>query len=343
MINGAMGRTGMKTVAIRNLRKDFRVKTRQPGTRAAVRSLFHPSYSTVHAVSDISFDVEEGEALAFIGPNGAGKSTTIKMLTGILYPTSGHAEVLGHVPWKERESLAYEIGSVFGQKSLLWYHLPPSDTFSLLQRIYEIPLAEYEARRKRLVDIFEIDELLSIPVRKLSLGQRMRCEIAASLLHSPRVLFLDEPTIGLDVVAKQRIRDLIHVLNKEEQVTILLTSHDLGDVEKLCKRVVVINHGQIVYDGSLRSLQQQYFGSKIIDLRLGEIADGFSCPGATVLKSKDYGIKLQVDTSQYAVGDVLTYILAHHSVVDVNIQDPPLEEIITKMYSARREDKEAQP
>ena len=330
-------------MVIRNLRKDFRVKTRQPGTRAAVRSLFRPSYSTVHAVSDISFEVEEGEALAFIGPNGAGKSTTIKMLTGILYPTSGHAEVLGYVPWQERESLAYEIGSVFGQKSLLWYHLPPSDTFSLLQRIYEIPLAEFEARRKRLVDIFEIGELLSTPVRKLSLGQRMRCEIAASLLHSPRVVFLDEPTIGLDVVAKQRIRDLIHLLNKEEQVTILLTSHDLGDVEKLCKRVVVINHGQIVYDGSLRSLQQQYFGSKIIDLRLGEIADGFACPGATVLKSKDYGIKLQVDTTRNAVGDVLSHILAHYSVVDVNIQDPPLEEIVTKMYGARREDVGTEP
>ncbi|MDP2857417.1 MAG: ATP-binding cassette domain-containing protein, partial [Bacillota bacterium] len=180
----------MKTVVIENLRKDFRVKTRQPGARAAISSLFHPSYSTVHAVSGISFEVEEGEALAFIGPNGAGKSTTIKMLTGILFPTSGIARVLGRVPWEERENLSYEIGSVFGQKSLLWYHLPPSDTFALLQRIYEIPWAQFEARRTRLVDVFEIGELMSTPVRKLSLGQRMRCEIAASLLHSPRVIFL---------------------------------------------------------------------------------------------------------------------------------------------------------
>jgi len=320
-------------VAIEGLRKDFKVKVRKPGASGALSSLFQPAYNTVQAVRGISFQVQEGEALAFIGPNGAGKSTTIKMLTGILYPTGGVASVLGRVPWKERESLSFDIGSVFGQKSQLWYHLPAQDTFALLARIYEVPPDQFRHRSRRLIDLFEIGEVMRTPVRKLSLGQRMRCEIAAALLHSPRVLFLDEPTIGLDIVAKQRMRDLIHLLNREEGVTVILTSHDLGDVEKLCTRVVVINHGDLVYDGRLRALQQQYFRSKVIDLRLSELTGSFFCPGARVLKAKDYGIKLEVDTETHSVGDVMAYILNHYTVLDVNIQDPPLEDIVAGIYS----------
>jgi len=198
-----------------------------------VKSLVRPDYRETRAVAGVCFRVNEGEALAFIGPNGAGKSTTIKMLTGILHPTSGRATVLGRVPWLERERLAFDIGSVFGQKSQLWLHLPPADSLGLLARIYEIPRADYLSRLERLVELFEIGPLMTTPVRKLSLGERMRCEVAAALIHSPRLVFLDEPTIGLDVIARQTIRDLIRRMNREEGVTVFLTSHDVGDASAI--------------------------------------------------------------------------------------------------------------
>jgi ABC-2 type transport system ATP-binding protein len=213
-----------------------------------VRALFKPEYSEVEAVRRLSFQMEAGELLGFIGPNGAGKSTTIKMLTGILHPSGGEAKVLGYVPWKERQKLAFHIGTVFGQRPQLWYHLPAIDTLRLFGKIYELDDRETKKRIDFLADAFEIRDLLETPVRKLSLGQRMRCEVAASLLHRPKLILLDEPSIGLDVVAKQHIRDAIRRMNQEEGVGVLLTSHDAGDLEALCKRVIIINHGQIVYE-----------------------------------------------------------------------------------------------
>jgi ABC-2 type transport system ATP-binding protein len=244
----------LPAIQVQQLTKTFVTREKQPGLRGSVRALFHPVRRETQAVKGITFSVEKGERLAFIGPNGAGKSTTIKMLVGILYPTSGQARVLGKTPWQERKRLAYEIGAVFGQKSQLWYHLPPVDSFELLARIYELDRVAYRRRLAYLVDLFEVSDYLQVPVRKLSLGERMRCEIAASLLHRPRILFLDEPTIGLDVVVKQRIRDLILELNQQEGVTIFLTSHDAGDVEILCKRAMVINHGEVIYDGRVSTL-----------------------------------------------------------------------------------------
>jgi ABC-2 type transport system ATP-binding protein len=235
-------------IDIEQLTKTFVATEKQPGLRGSVRALFRPVRRETHAVKGTTFAVDEGERVAFIGPNGAGKSTTIKMLVGILYPTSGAARVLGRVPWKERQRLAYQIGAVFGQKSQLWYHLPPADSFDLLAHIYELDSTDYRQRLDFLVELFEIEGHLQTPVRKLSLGERMRCEIAASLLHRPRILFLDEPTIGLDVVVKQRIRDLILALNQEEGVTIFLTSHDAGDVEVLCKRAMVFRLGLRRYE-----------------------------------------------------------------------------------------------
>jgi len=216
----------LTAIKVQQLTKTFVTREKQPGLRGSVRALFRPARRETQAVKGITFGVEEGERVAFIGPNGAGKSTTIKMLVGILYPTSGQAQVLGKTPWRERKRLAYEIGTVFGQKSQLWYHLPPADSFDLLARIYELDGVAYRQRLAHLVELFEVGDYLQVPVRKLSLGERMRCEIAASLLHRPRILFLDEPTIGLDVVVKQRIRDLILELNQQEGVTIFLTSHD---------------------------------------------------------------------------------------------------------------------
>ncbi|MDY7077537.1 MAG: ATP-binding cassette domain-containing protein [Chloroflexota bacterium] len=323
----------MTAIQIRQLTKTFVTREKQPGLRGSLRALFHPAHHETQAVKNITFDVEEGERLAFIGPNGAGKSTTIKMLIGILYPTSGQAQVLGKTPWRERKQLAYEIGAVFGQKSQLWYHLPPADSFDLLARIYELDRATYRQRLALLVELFEINDYLQTPVRKLSLGERMRCEIAASLLHHPRILFLDEPTIGLDVVVKQRIRDLILELNQQERVTIFLTSHDAGDVETLCRRAMVINHGEVIYDGKVSTLKRDYIHTKTVSLKLSEPWQGFDSPGVQVLKHKGYGVKLQVNTKFVPIERVAGQLLARYAIADINVDNPPMEEIIARIYA----------
>ena len=260
----------MPAIKANALTKVFRAKVKESGLRGSVSALLRPRYRDVWAVRGIDLTVEKGEVLAFIGPNGAGKSTTIKMLTGILHPTSGAAAVLDLDPLRQRKQLAYRIGSVFGQKSQLWFHLPPQDSFRLLAGIYELGEREFRERFGALVELLELEALLKVPVRKLSLGQRVRCEIAASLLHRPAVIFLDEPTIGLDVVAKQRIRDLIARLNREEGTTIFLTSHDIGDIERVCKRVVIINHGEVVLDEIVKTLKYSYLQKKIISVKYAE-------------------------------------------------------------------------
>lgn len=327
----------MAIITLKELRKTFQVRRKAAGLSGSTRALFRPEYETVDAVKGILLSMEPGELLAFIGPNGAGKSTTIKMLTGILHPTDGEARVLDLVPWRQRQELAFHIGSVFGQKPQLWYHLPPIDTFDLFAHIYELDPAAYRRRRDFLVEAFEIDDLLDVPVRKLSLGQRMRCEIAASLLHSPRIVFLDEPTIGLDVVAKQHLRDTIKRLHAEEQVTIFLTSHDAGDIESLCERAIVINHGQVIFDDAVKVLKRQYLKRKIIEVRFGEALNGTAdevanIPGVTMLKMGRYGIKLALDTAVRPVDAVLQDLMAAHPVVDMNVMDPPLEEVIRDIY-----------
>jgi ABC-2 type transport system ATP-binding protein len=324
-------------IRTQQLTKTFVAAEKQPGLRGSIHSLFRPVRRETHAVKGITFTVEEGERVAFIGPNGAGKSTTIKMLVGILYPTSGSAQVLGRVPWKERQRLAYQIGAVFGQKSQLWYHLPPADSFDLLARIYELDRADYRQRLTFLVDLFEIGDHLQTPVRKLSLGERMRCEIAASLLHHPRILFLDEPTIGLDVVVKQRIRDLILALNQQEGVTIFLTSHDAGDVEVLCKRAMVINHGEVIYDGRVSTLKRDYIRTKTVSLKLEEPWNGCDACGVRVLKHKGYGVKLEVDTTATPIDEVVAQILRRYTVADITVDNPPMEQIIAKIYEADAE------
>lgn len=245
----------MEVTRTENLSKTFRVKKKEKGMKGSLQSIFHPNVEKIRAVAGISFTVNEGEILAFIGPNGAGKSTTIKMLTGILYPDGGKVEVLGIDPTKKRKELAYQIGTVFGQKEQLWTHLTPYDNFRFFGAIYDIPEEEIELRIRELTDIFELGELLNIPVRGLSLGQRIRCEMAASLIHKPKVLFLDEPTIGLDPVVKENIRTLIRQMNEELHTTVFLTSHDVGDIERLCKRIIIVNDGRIVLDDSMEHMK----------------------------------------------------------------------------------------
>jgi ABC-2 type transport system ATP-binding protein len=285
-------------------------------------------------VDRISLSVPEGQAIAFIGPNGAGKSTTIKMLTGILHPSSGSATVLGQVPWRDRQSLSRQIGAVFGQRSQLWYHLPPRDTLELLARIYDLEPHVFRKRRDGLVERFGLGEFWSIPVRKLSLGQRMRAEVAASLLHAPKVVFLDEPTIGLDVLARQELRDLICEWNRQEGVTVFLTSHDTGDIERVAQRVVVINHGRIVLDAPVAELRQQYLSEKILSAKFHAIELPFPpLLGVKQLQTTDYTLQLSIDTRLMPIEQVISRILQTGSVADIAIEDPPLDAVIAHIYN----------
>ncbi len=311
-------------ILVENLSKQFVVNKRD-GWRS--------TKTEVLAVDSISFAVESGQSIALIGPNGAGKSTTIKMLTGILHPTAGKAEVLGLIPWRDRTRLAYQIGAVFGQRSQLWYHLPPEDTFELLSRIYNLDRKQYKQQRDLLIERFALGSFLKTPVRKLSLGQRMRAEIAASLLHKPRLLFLDEPTIGVDVVARQELRDLIREWNKQDGVTVLITSHDAGDIEHVAERVIVINHGQIVLSDKLANMRRKYLGTKVLSARFHGEHSMPDLAGIKILKAGNYAIKLEVDTSLITIEKVVKDILDLGTIADISIEDPPLEEVIAHIYS----------
>jgi len=325
----------MAAITVRGLVKTFQTKRKAAGLGGSLRSLFQPEYATVEAVRGISFEMEPGELLGFIGPNGAGKSTTIKMLTGILHPTAGEAEVLGYCPWRERQKLAHQIGTVFGQRPQLWYHLPALDTFILFGKIYDLSDAETRRRIDLLAEAFEIRDLLETPVRKLSLGQRMRCEVAASLLHRPKLLLLDEPSIGLDVVAKQHIRDAIRTMSREEGVGVLLTSHDAGDLEALCHRVIIVHHGQIVYQDKVSNLKRKFLMRKTVEVRYaGEVRQDFRLEGMRTLKTGRYGVKLEFDTQQTPADAVLARLSAAGTLVDITISDPPLEEVIARIYES---------
>jgi ABC-2 type transport system ATP-binding protein len=325
----------MNLISVTNLQKTFQTKRKAAGLGGSLRALFKPEYSTVEAVRGISFEMGPGELLGFIGPNGAGKSTTIKMLTGILLPSGGDAKVLGYTPWKERQKLAFQIGTVFGQRPQLWYHLPAIDTFTLFGKIYELDDAQTRKRIAFLTEAFEIGDLLETPVRKLSLGQRMRCEVAASLLHRPKLLLLDEPSIGLDVVAKQHIRDAIRTMSQEEGVGVLLTSHDAGDLEAICHRVIIINHGQIVYQDKVSTLKRKFLTRKLVEVRYAEeVRKDFSLEGMETLKTGRYGVKLTFDTRRTPADAVLARLSAAGVLVDITISDPPLEEVIARIYAA---------
>lgn len=327
-----------EVIRVRALSKMF-LRPKKSVNLVARLNPFSGQNEKMTALESLDLSVAGGESLAFIGPNGAGKSTTIKILTGILHPTSGEARVLGFVPWKDREELAFRIGSVFGQKSQLWLHLPPTDTFELLSRVYELDRARFQRRRDELIELFEIGNYKDVPVRKLSLGQRMRCEIAASLLHEPEILFLDEPTIGLDPVAKASIRDLIRRANRESGVTVFLTSHDAGDIESLCKRTVIVNRGTVVFDGATNSLRREVMGRKEIDLKLRsevvlETVTSVlgAIEGVQLLKAKGYGMKLAVDTSRVGIDRVVGELLRKFEIEDIVIAAAPLEEIIARIY-----------
>jgi ABC-2 type transport system ATP-binding protein len=326
----------MDAIEVKQLSKTFKVKVKEKGLRGSIKSIFKPTYRSIKAVDDISFRVETGEILAFIGPNGAGKSTTIKMLTGILYPDQGKSLVMNINPCEKRKQLSYKIGTVFGQKEQLWTHLTPYDNFKFFGAIYDLKDSEVEARIDELSTVFELEEFINTPVRNLSLGQRIRCEIVASLIHKPEVLFLDEPTIGLDPVVKENIRALIKKMNKEYKTTVFLTSHDVGDIEKLCKRIIIVNHGRIVLDDSMENLKYHYLNKKIVEVKMREVTDMTEEDGITVLKSKGNNVKLEVDTTKKNISDAIKLIDADN-ILDINISNVPLENIITEIYKENRQ------
>lgn len=321
-------------IKIKNLSKTFKVKIKGKGFKESIKSIFKPEYKEVKAVKNLNLSVEKGEIIAFIGPNGAGKSTTIKMLTGILCPSKGTVEVLGKDPFKDRKSLSYEIGTVFGQKEQLWMHLSAYDNFKYFGAIYDIPESVVERKIKSFEEIFEISDFINTPVRNLSLGQRIRCEIIASLIHEPKILFLDEPTIGLDPVVKENIRTLIKRMNKEFKTTIFLTSHDVGDIEKLCKRVVIINNGTLAFDDSMENLKYHYLNKKIIDAKMKEKINLDDEEGIKILKDKGYNLKLEVDLKKKSISEALKK-LDIDKVLDINISNIPLEEIIKEIYARK--------
>jgi ABC-2 type transport system ATP-binding protein len=286
----------------------------------------------VEAVAGISFTVEAGERIAYIGPNGAGKSTSIKMLTGILHPSGGHAEVLGIVPWQGRRQLASRIGTLFGQRSQLWFQLTPRQTYGLLARIHGISPAEERARIGEFGELLDAADLFDRPVRSLSLGQRMRCELVATMLHQPAILFLDEPTIGLDLVAKTRFRELVVRINRERGTTILLTSHDVSDIEQVAQRVLVINHGQLIYDDRVSSMRRALLSVKVVDVTFEEPTETVDVAGVRVVKLSASGAKLEVDTSVRPIRAVLDDLLDRHAIVDISVTDPPLEEVVAHIY-----------
>jgi ABC-2 type transport system ATP-binding protein len=321
-------------IKLDKLSKKFRVREASQGISGAIKGLFWGRKYEVDAINELTFEIKKGERVAFIGPNGAGKSTTIKMLTGILHPTSGTVEVLNVAPWKDRRSLGYQIGTVFGQRTQLWYHLPPSDTFDLLSKIYEVDRHTYAKRLSELIDLFEIGPFINKAVRQLSLGERMRCEIVASLLHNPKVLFLDEPTIGLDINAKLMIRGLLNRLSKDYGTTLFLTSHDTADIEQVCERVIVLDKGKVIADSSLKDLKKAFMKRKILHLVTDQEHLSMCLPGIKILENAPHHFSCEIDISLISIDRVIQEALKRTSLKDVTIEDPSMEEIIRLLYKA---------
>jgi ABC-2 type transport system ATP-binding protein len=330
----------MSVIEIRGLKKSYRVYHKKEGLRAALQGLFHREYREVEAVRGIDLNVEVGEFVAFLGPNGAGKTTTLKLLSGVINPTGGEARVLGYVPWQRDNAYRRRFALVMGQKNQLWWDLPAAESFRLHQQIYRIDPVEYGRTQDELVDLLDVRRLLNQPVRELSLGERMKMELIAALLHSPEVLFLDEPTIGLDVIAQHNIQKFLKHYQEVRRITILLTSHYMKDVAALCRRVVVINHGQIVYDGSLSGIVDRFSSHKVLTLLFGngQLPTDIGRYGE-VIEIVEPRVKLRVDRQQ--ISEVLSTVLANHTLEDVSVEDPPLEEVIAQVF-AQSADKKIQ-
>ena len=317
-------------IRIRDLRKVYVVSERESGVRASLQSFVHRRTREIPAVDCISFDLAPGEVVGFIGPNGAGKTTTLKMLSGLLHPTAGEASVLGHIPWRRERDFLRQITLVMGQRNQLVWDIPSMDSFELNRAIYRIPAADYRRMLDELTDLLDLQPLLRKPVRNLSLGERMKCEIAAALLHQPKVVFLDEPTIGLDVTMQRRIRSFIAEYNRRFEATVLLTSHYMADVEALCRRVIVIHHGKLLFDGELAQLVQKFTAYKTIVVELGDCQADLSVYGE-VITCADGHFTLRVPKAKTA--RITERLLADLPVIDLLVEDPPIEEVIEQVFA----------
>ena len=323
----------MSFIEVDTLSKSFKVAKRNSGFKAALKSFFKREYKIVDAVKNVSFEIKKGEIVGYIGPNGAGKSTTIKMLSGILLPTAGNIRIDGVNPFKDRKKYVSKIGVVFGQRSQLAWDVPAEDTFDLLRDIYKLDKNEYNKTKKELVNLLDIEGVMKQPVRSLSLGQRMRCEIAASLLHKPEILFLDEPTIGLDTTSKKIVRDFIKSINKKQDVTVILTTHDMYDIEALAKRIILIGKGHILYDGTLNKLKNIYGSYKSIIVETKEKIIIKNMTGIIKYKKIDNGYSFIIDSNILTVSKFLNYLSKNYVIDDIEIDNENIDDIIIKLYN----------
>ena len=324
----------MPAISVSHLKKHYRVLKKEPGVRGVVKSFLKREYKQVKAVDDVSFKIKEGELVGFIGPNGAGKTTTLKCLSGLLYPSQGSVEVLGFNPWQKKPEFLKQISLVMGQKNQLWWDLPAIETFNLNKEIYEIADQEYKKTLNELERLLEIKDLLKTPVRKLSLGERMKCELVVALLHSPKILFLDEPTIGLDVLMQKKVRDFIKFYNERKKATIILTSHYMSDVKELCQRVMIIDKGKLVFDGQLEKIVKKYALEKNISVVLAKEVDYQELSKIGKIKEFNYPqISFLVKRKQVAA--ITSKILNKLPVVDLNIEEPAIEDVIGKLFSKK--------
>ena len=322
----------MPAIDVRNLSKIYRVFRKREGLLASIRGLFHREYESVHAVDGIDFTVERGEMVAFLGPNGAGKTTTLKLLSGLIFPTGGEANVLGHVPWKRENTYRRRFSLVMGQKNQLWWDLPAQESFRLHKEIYRIETDEFERRIDELTELLEVRGLVGQPVRELSLGERMRMELIAALLHSPDLLLLDEPTIGLDVISQRKVQQFLKYYQKERQITVLLTSHYMKDVEALCQRAIIINQGQIKHDGPLEEIVDRFSQHKVIEVQFAgtELPEGLENFGE-VFERQPPRAKLRIPRSD--VPRTLSTLLEQFAVEDISVEDRPLEEAMAELFA----------
>jgi ABC-2 type transport system ATP-binding protein len=320
-------------IRVEDLCKTYQVAEREPGGWGALKGLFHRRHRTVEALKRVSFSLEPGELLGFIGPNGAGKSTTIKILSGILTPSSGDCEVGGLTPWKDRIAHVARIGVVFGQRTQLWWDLPVSESFDLLRDIYRVPEASYRRTRDQMVGLLRIEHLLGTPVRQLSLGQRMRCEIASAMLHRPDILFLDEPTIGLDATSKLAVREFVGALNREQGATVILTTHDMHDIEALAQRVIVIGNGVVLRDSSLEAMRAEAAGERRLVVDFARETPALDIAGAKVIAREGRSQTLAFDPRRIAPHRLISQIAEAHEVEDLRLEEPPIEEVVARFYA----------